>query len=917
MEYESNLQVPATLKQALDLFGALSQSKAKDLVGNKIEDHVKSDLGLDAALDIVSSGSDTHTIKKTFITVVDNLESFRKLIVGTNGQNKYGDYHVITSSHDETFVEACFEYVLTILPKLYVTLNFLEFKVGDYDQLGGGGWEEQTCDSDGDSAHGLTLNRWLKSSDTGLPSSSEPSSSESSPILFPGGYDDDLSATQGGELVTSLTNLIRDFGEGEDGFLQHLFLDVAFITDFSPCSVATWLAVLALLCKRSKQKFLDLIQTDEDLGGVLETLSNKLKLLAPDDSEDDEALLTALFDGRPDAYLKHLKPYPFKRYMTYLTPNIGKLITSLKDLKNDSEKWGKDGLVKAAISGPFCYGFSFGRKWDGWDDSIQNDISKAIEELTAILTKLEQILAPRFTISPSTLTSESDIPGSGSTCNPGSPPLGSSEPCAAGSSGTVYAPTRKSASSESGDGPPVPGSSGTWRILVAIPNNLKEAIDWVLRVSNKDMKGGEEGISGLAEEVEKLLRTINFNGFANLNYKVNSIITNLAEGLKAFIGYDDEPQPGGRGIASKEYKSSYEASTNNFSVNADSNTYIEKCAKILLCCMALIYYGMTYLYWRCTSENGCKGDWEEMSFDITSSALKYFMEAVGYNCPGQLSSQESKNVMINMAIKFNELKNDSIESSDTSYSAYIQRVKQKGNNSLKLNPETCPLYALYIAADAYLKSKSDKTTGIRTVIYQMSNTFESISRITGRPPDALRQNIQDLHKRVNIFLSSGSSELGKDGPSKPRSSATVIASVVGGTVEGDEAALTGTSAQKLQQEQPAHTPPPHPQQPVPTSGQYNYPGTSSASSNAGPIGPVGARGPAGPQGPRGDKGETQERGDHGTNDETSTTPSPSSSPAAPVAGTIATLALGGGAAALYFNVGNVATILKGIFGLLK
>ncbi|GIX63400.1 extracellular matrix-binding ebh [Babesia caballi] len=78
-------------------------------------------------------------------------------------------------------------------------------------------------------------------------------------------------------------------------------------------------------------------------------------------------------------------------------------------------------------------------------------------------------------------------------------------------------------------------------------SNLKEAIDWILRVTGKDgqNKSSQDGTSDLAKEVQRLLEEVEKSGteYSEDIKKVigalgNGLIGNLADGLRQFIGYD-------------------------------------------------------------------------------------------------------------------------------------------------------------------------------------------------------------------------------------------------------------------------------------------------------------------------------------------------------------------------------------------
>ncbi|GIX62323.1 variant erythrocyte surface antigen-1 family protein [Babesia caballi] len=77
------------------------------------------------------------------------------------------------------------------------------------------------------------------------------------------------------------------------------------------------------------------------------------------------------------------------------------------------------------------------------------------------------------------------------------------------------------------------------------PSNLKEAIDWILRVTGKYGGGGPDGTSQLAEEVKRLLEKVESSGsgltaeFKQVMSALDGgqLIAKLAEGLQQFIGY--------------------------------------------------------------------------------------------------------------------------------------------------------------------------------------------------------------------------------------------------------------------------------------------------------------------------------------------------------------------------------------------
>ncbi|GIX63309.1 variant erythrocyte surface antigen-1 family protein [Babesia caballi] len=877
-----DVAMPTCLKEALELFGALSVSELKERVGEALEGRLMETLKVQEAPNNVF-------IKAHFDKVSSYLEELRASIVQTAGPNPYGNYAVLSvCSGDALCAQRCAYLIRTILPKLYTTLLFFLFQLEGDSGLGGGVWDGLDCISG-------PLNEWL-TCHQGLPSSLG-SSSESSPILLPSGYDNNLSTNDQPDLVTPLTNLISDYGGDDDACLQYLLLGLATVTDWSPCSVVTCLAVLRAACDESAEICREDIEKIHGLGPVLKTLLDRLELLAPKENESDKALLGGLCDGAIDSYSKHLKS-TFNAHMMWLKRNLTPLIASLRSLKTDSEKWTQQGLKDAAISGPFGYGFSFGGKWENeWKEDVQSEISGAVSQLTDNLAELENILDEHFKTSRAIWTSES-------------------------------------------------GSA------VPVPQNLKQAIDWVLRVSGRDgVVQDQTVVQDLADEVNKLLYTDDLSCCKYGKSKLMSLITTFADGLKTFIGYSDGRKPGGKsGIASKQYRSSYEVSETWVpSWNSYSDTDTGAYAKIFLGCLPLIYYGVTYLYWRCANVNWCKSDWEAMTFNgewerqslhIERPPLTNFMEAVGYSDRVQLNGKSGDSVMSKLKGTFNELNIiPNTGDSMSSFYNYLDHLRQNFQTSMTYNPEIYPLYALYFVADSYWKSAVAHSSGISAIFEKIVKTLDTISQTKSGDSEALKQNIAELHQRLKFFLNPGSSQTSHEGPRS--------------------ADISGTSGvspqfQHLREQVPVSLPQsPHlrPAGSAKAEGSYFAKGEHGDAAPAGlqtavepPLGTVVQRtteatGKARErveeislqqkvkEGEKFNQGVQSDVGQAGKeSDELAQSPSqptafeipqqvPYSFPAAPTAGTVAAVVAAGGAAAVYFNVGGSGTILKGLLGL--
>ncbi|GIX61159.1 uncharacterized protein BcabD6B2_05940 [Babesia caballi] len=225
------------------------------------------------------------------------------------------------------------------------------------------------------------------------------------------------------------------------------------------------------------------------------------------------------------------------------------------------------------------------------------------------------------------------------------------------------------------------------------PQNLKEAIDWVLRVSGKDTPNndgeGQKAIKGLAgtlqamlngdpgvvKEVKEKFGEVSKSVMEKLkeatsNNKLNSqewgfavphvILNKLSEGL--------EPFPSGGAAISREKAERWvskvqekglekliEAVANGLKKFVDNNSGIiqtaagsayksdakwkslkangrRECAIIFLAVFPLLYIALTYLYWRCSQSKDSSApsiSWSGQKL-TDDKGLKKYMEVLGY-----------------------------------------------------------------------------------------------------------------------------------------------------------------------------------------------------------------------------------------------------------------------------------------------
>ncbi|GIX65330.1 uncharacterized protein BcabD6B2_47650 [Babesia caballi] len=294
--------------------------------------------------------------------------------------------------------------------------------------------------------------------------------------------------------------------------------------------------------------------------------------------------------------------------------------------------------------------------------------------------------------------------------------------------------------------------------LTIPPTNLKEAIDWVLRVSGKDNGQDDNGaIKGLAKEVKNLLDkdgstlASEVNGlFATarsglqsaeqttareasiLKSYLNDItgygrtlieeeldhlktelekdisspggqpggpISKLANGLKTLIGYqgNGKTPDGKNGIGGSNYESSYKSVSESW--NSLTTDQHRDCALTLLGIMPVLYFGLSYLYWWCEGTDG----WSQHKINGSGNnqdALKKFLEKVGFIDTNKLNGDKTgQNIVSFLKSGFNELSKGS--ASSKSYPEFLSEL-QKPLESKPPQPTSSPLTSLYALSYYYI-----------------------------------------------------------------------------------------------------------------------------------------------------------------------------------------------------------------------
>ncbi|GIX65996.1 variant erythrocyte surface antigen-1 family protein [Babesia caballi] len=289
------------------------------------------------------------------------------------------------------------------------------------------------------------------------------------------------------------------------------------------------------------------------------------------------------------------------------------------------------------------------------------------------------------------------------------------------------------------------------------PTNLKEAIDWVIKINGhaqdlaKELKellkhdGSEVAMKVLdkyrlvSESVIKGLEEANLKIQAPKNrfHFAYTALNNLSQGLKPFHPQSEANINSAGVVKVKEWVSSVDESnlqklikelatsleafvkpTSGILQNSDTSSYNSAnswnnltpsdkrdCALILLGIMPVVYIGITYLYWQCTpvlNSSSSNELWQNQKLDGSGSdqgSLKQYMEALGYT--ENLNNKNGQNIVSLMKSMFSgELQTHKSTASSKSYPEFLKALQDKA-----LKPTlstTSPLTSLYLLSYYYI-----------------------------------------------------------------------------------------------------------------------------------------------------------------------------------------------------------------------
>ncbi|GIX64383.1 variant erythrocyte surface antigen-1 family protein [Babesia caballi] len=342
--------------------------------------------------------------------------------------------------------------------------------------------------------------------------------------------------------------------------------------------------------------------------------------------------------------------------------------------------------------------------------------------------------------------------------------------------------------------------------LTDSPSNLNEAIDWVLRVTNEDGQSQDKTenlvnavveLDGFTEAIEAAKVKLGGSHGSNVSQALEKlknadnlkpIVERFAEGLGAFLGYKD-----GRnkedGAVKAVYWSSYREAYAEWddSWTTSSHPEAQKCAKIFLVTLPLIFHCIVFLHYICKMSYG---GWATLQFNgsgnqapesyVKKYELKEFMKAMGYK-ENILSHHTGKTVMESkVGAKLTELREYYVVES---YSEAIKQIEESAKSSVSRNIgsdtdlSAYSFTVLQTIARGYFENGKVKTPGISGDITQIEMAFASL--VHSRTYHTLQHKIKIFMQKVTNFVDpDGASEAGSNGPRMLGSSALTTTGTV-------------------------------------------------------------------------------------------------------------------------------------------
>ncbi|GIX61209.1 variant erythrocyte surface antigen-1 family protein [Babesia caballi] len=302
--------------------------------------------------------------------------------------------------------------------------------------------------------------------------------------------------------------------------------------------------------------------------------------------------------------------------------------------------------------------------------------------------------------------------------------------------------------------------------LTEWPENLKDVIDWFLRVGGKDTGNQNNDKSAALKNAVYQLegKDVLENALGNGNFE--GLFRKVAEALQGFIGYDNSGnhELKDKGIGRKgppSYTASY---SKEAQWNGDNQAY----AHIFLGSMPVLYFGLTYTYWKCSTVHIYGGWGTEMLHGGGRSPLYLFMFSMGFKPSTELQnikgSEAARRLTSNFTYGFDEL--TKAAKSTYSYSDFLENVKQYGESNISSSAVNCSLYALHRASAAYLTSKFKNDQRTTDPFDKIKATLESVKSSCSRTDPDLSEQISKFLQDIGASPTAAAVDYTND-PSSP------------------------------------------------------------------------------------------------------------------------------------------------------
>ncbi|GIX65368.1 variant erythrocyte surface antigen-1 family protein [Babesia caballi] len=333
--------------------------------------------------------------------------------------------------------------------------------------------------------------------------------------------------------------------------------------------------------------------------------------------------------------------------------------------------------------------------------------------------------------------------------------------------------------------------------LTELPENLKEAIDWILRVTGKDGSGGSQnGTDALSEEVKNVLdkdaAEVSRGVLEVMGGVIDSLVTDLNDDrspgknhdhstfrgfkayLKSFKGNLENVRDYGSSVSGEElvklkgwlagqpsgpiekladglktfvktnsgiFQGSYVYVYNKSNATWPSKPDDQRtCALIFLGIAPILFYTLLFLYWVCSDGTP---SWKNNNLS-SDEPLKKFMEKMGFKTELNGSKKGEDVATLIGTTCFTEIS----KAWPKSNSNYATLVNYNGVSTTS-SPSTSPLYYCYYIATSFFTPNNTHTVETTS---PATPSFAGYSGVTALAGGAYGLNVGGLNTFLNALL---------------------------------------------------------------------------------------------------------------------------------------------------------------------